>query len=66
MLVSVEHVYVILAGMASQIKDQAQHCEVWNDFLARQQKEPLMTHKIPESPGSKVRQDLFAMGLRTI
>ena len=49
-------------GMAGQIKDQVQRCEVCNDFLARQQKEPLMTHKIPETPWSKVGQDLFTVG----
>lgn len=49
-------------SMANQIKDQVQNCEVRNDFLARQQKEPLMTHKIPETPWSKVGQDLFTLG----
>ena len=48
-------------SMADQIKDQVQNCEVCNDFLARQQKEPLMTHKIPETPWSKVGQDLFTL-----
>lgn len=49
-------------SMADQIKDQVQNCKVCNDFLARQQKEPLMTHKIPETPWSKVGQDLFTLG----
>ena len=49
-------------SMADQIKDQVQSCEVCNDFLARQQREPLMTHKIPETPWSKVGQDLFTLG----
>lgn len=49
-------------GMAGQIKDQVQCCKVCNDFLARQQKEPLMTHKIPETPWTKVGQDLFTVG----
>ena len=48
--------------MADQIKDEVQNCEVCNDFLARQQKESLMTHKIPETPWSKVCQDLFTLG----
>ncbi|XP_022785990.1 uncharacterized protein K02A2.6-like [Stylophora pistillata] len=50
------------SSMADQIKDQVQNCEVCNEFLARQQKEPLMTHKIPETPWSKVGQDLFTLG----
>ena len=47
-------------NMADQIKDQ-----VCNDFLARQQKEPLMTHKIPETPWSKVSpyRDYFELDL---
>ena len=42
-----------------QIKEQVQNCEVCNDLRAKQQKEPLMTHKIPDTPWSKVGQDLF-------
>ena len=49
-------------GMVGQIKDQVQRCEVCNDFLSRQQKQPLMTYKIPEIPWSKVGQDLFTEG----
>ena len=48
--------------MADKIKDQVQNCEVCNDFLARQLKEPLMTHKIPETTWSKVCQDHFTFG----
>ena len=49
-------------SMLDQIKNQVQSCEVCNDFLARQRKEPLMTHKIPKTPWSKVGQDLFTLG----
>ena len=49
-------------GMVGQIKDQVQRCEVCNDVLARQQKEPLMTHKIPEAPWSKVGHAFFTEG----
>ena len=52
-------------SMSGQIKEQVQNCEVCNDFLARQQKEPLMTHKIPDTPWSKVGQDLFTYGSET-
>ena len=48
--------------MADQIKDQVQNCEVCNDFLARLQKEPLMTHNIPETHWSKFGEDLFTLG----
>ena len=48
-------------GMTGQIKALVQKCAVCNDFQARQQKEPLMTHKIPDTPWSKVGQDLFTL-----
>ena len=48
--------------MADQIKNKVQNCKVCNDFLARQQKEPLVTHKIPGTPWSKVGQDLYTLG----
>ena len=51
------HDVLFWPSMADQIKN----CEVSNDFLARQQKEPLMTHKIPETLWSKVGQDLFTL-----
>ena len=31
-------------SMAGQIKEQVQNCEVCNDFLVWQQREPLMAH----------------------
>ena len=49
-------------GTAGQIKKTVQNCEVCNDFLFRQQKEPLMTHKLPDIPWSKVAQDIFVLG----
>lgn len=52
--------------MACQIKEQAQVCEVCNNFLARQQKEASMTHKIPDTPWLKVGQDLFTYGNGTL
>ena len=48
-------------GMAQDIRDKIQTCDVCNDFAAKQQKEPLMTHKIPETPWAKVGQDLFSL-----
>ena len=56
------HDVLFWPSMADQIKDPVQNCEVCNDFLATQRKEPLMTHKIPESPWSKFGQDLFTLG----
>ena len=53
---------VLFWALAGQINEQVQNSEVWNDFLDRQQKEPLITHKIPDTPRSKVAQDLFTYG----
>ena len=52
-------------NIASQIKKRVQKCEVCIYFLARQQKEPLMTHTIPDTSRSKVDQDLFIYGIET-
>ena len=52
-------------GVTSQIRELVQKCAVCNDFQARQQKEPLMTHKIPDTPWSKVGKDLFTIGNET-
>ena len=53
-------------SMADQIKDQVQNCEVCNDFLARQQKEPLMTDKIPETPCQRLVKISSPSVMRTI
>ena len=53
-------------GMAGQNKEQVQNCAVCNEFLTRQQKEPLITHTIPDTPWSKVGQDLFTNGNETL
>ena len=53
-------------SIESQIKKQVQNREVCNYFLARQQKEPLTTHKIPDTPWSKVGQNLFTYGITTV
>ena len=45
--------------------NQVQNCEVCNDVLARRQKEPLIAHKIPDTPWWKVGQDLFTYGSET-
>ena len=55
------HDVLFWPGMTGQIKELVQKCAVCNDFQARQQKEPLMTHKIPDTPWSKVGQDLFTL-----
>ena len=66
MPVYVEHVMCYFGlRIASQIKKRVQNFEVCNYFLARQQKEPLMTHTIPDTPWTKVGQDLFTYWIET-
>ena len=52
-------------SIASQRKKRVRNCEVCNYYLARQQKEPLMTHTIPNTPWSKAGQDFFTYGIET-
>ena len=52
-------------SIASQIEKQVRNCEFCNYFLARQQKEPLMTQKVQDTPCAKVGQDLFTYGIET-
>ena len=51
----------VLFWPSMQTKSKIKFRTVCNDFLARQQKEPLMTHKIPETLWSKVGPDLFTL-----
>ena len=46
-------------GMAGEITDAVKTCSTCCEFMDKQQMEPLMTHKIPHLPWSKVGQDLF-------
>ena len=48
-------------GMAGEITDAVKTCSTCCEFMDKQQKEPLMTHKIPHLPWSKVGQDLFSL-----
>ena len=47
-------------GMSSEITDVVTACSVCSEYQARQQKEPLMTYKIPKTPWTLVGQDLFS------
>ena len=50
--------------MTAEITELVRMCAVCSEFLDKQQKEPLMTHKIPTLPWSKVGQDLFTLNGR--
>ena len=47
-------------GMSAEITEMVTACSVCSEYQVRQQKEPLMTHKIPKTPWTKVGQDLFS------
>ncbi len=46
-------------GMAAQIADRVDQCSSCNAYLAKQQKEPMMSYEIPSRPWTIVSQDLF-------
>ena len=45
--------------MNSDVKEYISRCETCMTFPSRQQKEPLLNHKIPDRPWAKIGTDLF-------
>ena len=57
-------VYACYAGyywpnMNNEVKDYISRCDICLTYAPRQQKEPLMSHEIPDRPWAKVALDLF-------
>ena len=52
---------VFWPGMNSQIKEIVSNCHVCAEFQARNPRQPLQTHEIPERPWSRVAVDLFIL-----
>lgn len=48
-------------NMRADIRDTVARCSTCNEYTKRQVKEPMMTHKIPERPWSRVAMDLFSL-----
>ena len=48
-------------NMNDEIKDYIGKCSTCNELNVNQQKEPLMTHDVPNQPWSKLGIDLFAL-----
>ena len=48
-------------GMANEIQHLANQCSICNEYMAKQQKEPLLSSEIPSAPWSIVAQDLFTL-----
>ena len=48
-------------GMTSEIKERVGQCSKCNEYLSKQQKEPLMTYKITTRTLKMVAQDLFTV-----
>jgi len=47
--------------MPSQVKDFIAQCLICNQFLSKQQKEPILIHEVSDKPWSKVSIDLFTL-----
>lgn len=52
---------VFWPGMNSEIKAVVERCPVCADFQAKNVKQPMQSHKIPDRPWSKVGTDLFSL-----
>ena len=48
-------------GMKDEIEARINECDTCCEYMAKQQKEPLMSHKIPSLPWEKVGQDIFSL-----
>ena len=48
-------------NMSSEIRDMVGQCSPCNEYQQSQCKEPLMTHKIPERPWSRLAVDIFTL-----
>jgi hypothetical protein len=46
--------------MAAQVADRVAQCSACNKYLAKQQKEPMISYEIPSSPWTIVSKDLFS------
>ena len=46
-------------GMTADIKEMVSQCSTCAEYQVKQQKEPLMTYKIPATPWQMVSLDLF-------
>ena len=47
-------------GMAAQISDRVDQCDACNAYMAKQQKETMISYEIPTRPWKIVSQDLFS------
>ena len=48
-------------GMVDDITNAVESCEICAEFTSKQQKEPMMSHPIPELPFEIISQDLFTL-----
>ena len=51
-------------GISAQVKDFISQCAICNQYLAKQQKEPMVMHDIPSMPWSKAGIDLFTFNCK--
>ena len=46
-------------NMNSEVKDYISRCEICLTYTPHQQKEPLLSHEVPDRPWAKIATDLF-------
>ena len=51
--------------MSNEIKESVANCQIYADFQARNPRQPLQTHEIPDRPWSRVAADLFSLHGKT-
>ena len=52
---------VFWPGMSNEIKESVANCQICADFQARNPRQPLQAHAIPDRPWSRVAADLFSL-----
>ena len=53
-------------NMSAEIKDYVSKCDICNEFMANQQKEPMLSTQVPELPWNKVAMDLFTLNRKKL
>lgn len=52
---------VFWPSMNSEIKEAVTNCSICAEFQAKQQKQPMQSHEIPDRPWSRLSSDLFTL-----
>ena len=52
---------VFWPDMNAEVKEKVKQCSVYNEFQAKNPKEPMQSHPIPDRPWSRVSADQFTL-----